>query len=66
MIVLDKDNYMKIMVKLMELEIPQAEIAQKLNVTRQTVSQVIRGLCNSERVRKGIEEELKIKIWNIN
>jgi len=58
--------YEKLLKKaLIDKNLNYSTLAKKLNVSNQLISQIVRGVNKSKRVRKLIEAELEIKIWNI-
>jgi len=63
MIVIDKEKYLKIKNRMLELEITQKQIADYLGTSQQNISVIIRGLSENEEYKKKIEDILKIKIW---
>ena len=64
MLIVNKNIYKYIRTLLIEKELTQTDIADKIGITKQTVSTVCRGLCESQKVRQAIEEILGEKIWN--
>jgi len=62
MLVLDKDVYKTIKKRLVDLEMSQCQLAEKLGVSNQLISQIARGVNKSKRVRKMIEDALGIEI----
>ena len=66
MVVVDKDIYFKIKMRLFELDISQTKLAKKIGISKQYLSQIVRGVVESEKYRNIIENELGIEIWNKN
>ena len=64
MVVIDKQKYLNIKARMIELELTQKDIANKINTTREHVSLVIRGLSSSPRIRHAIESILGEPIWS--
>ena len=60
--ILDKERYIKMKFRLSELEITQKELAKRLNCSQQLISQIMRGLNNSERIMEELEKVLKIEL----
>ena len=63
MIIVNEDNYKKIKILLIEKRLNQSKIANTLNVSKQRISQIIRGLSENQHLRSAIEEILGEKIW---
>jgi len=64
MVVVDKNVYLLIHNKLFQLNLTQRCLAQKINVSEQIISEVIRGLSSSPRIRHAIESILGEPIWS--
>ena len=58
------DKYLLIKEILIRNNLTQSILAKNIGISKQYLSQVIRGLSQSPRIRQAIEKELKTKIWN--
>ena len=63
MVIVNKEIYKKIKMKLIDLDMTQAELASKIGVSKQMVNMVLRGIYETSKVREAIEQELNMEIW---
>ena len=63
--IIDIDKYLLIKKLLLQKNLTQYKLAEKLNVSQQLISQIIRGTSDNQAIRQAIEEILGERIWTV-